>query len=97
MQRVASITAEAMIEEVLADRLDAEKFCTSNTICIADLGCSVGPNTYMAMQHIIGAVEKKCKSKGLSPFELPELQVFFNDQTTNDFNTLFTSLSQCIQ
>ncbi|CDP16257.1 unnamed protein product [Coffea canephora] len=93
LQRVGSMKANTIIEEVIADRLIIEKFSTSsNTVRIADLGCSVGPNTYFAMQHIIGAIEKKCESKGLSPSQFPEFQVFFNDQTTNDFNTLFTCL-----
>ncbi|KAL3510417.1 hypothetical protein ACH5RR_029818 [Cinchona calisaya] len=91
VQRIASMTAEAMIEEVIGDSLDIEKFSTPlNTLRIADLGCSVGPNTYIAMQYIIGAIEKKCISKGLSRSQLPDFQVFFNDQPTNDFNTLFT-------
>ncbi|KAL3510420.1 hypothetical protein ACH5RR_029821 [Cinchona calisaya] len=92
VQRAASLTAEAMIEEVIAESLDFEKLSMPpNTFRIADLGCSVGPNTYIAMQHIIVSIVRKYKSKGLGP-QLPDFQVFFNDQTTNDFNTLFTSL-----
>ncbi|XP_059658341.1 loganic acid O-methyltransferase-like [Cornus florida] len=81
-----------MIHESIAEKLDIEKFSpTSNTFRIADLGCSVGPNTYIAMQNIIEAVEEKYKSKGLES-QLPEFQVFFNDHVTSDFNTLFTFL-----
>lgn len=89
------MTAKAMMEEIIADKLEIEMFSSSsssNTIRIADLGCSVGPNTFIAMQQIIDAVEKQLRLKGISPPHLPEFQVFFNDQIANDFNTLFASL-----
>ncbi|PON33487.1 SAM dependent carboxyl methyltransferase [Trema orientale] len=42
---------------------------------------------------MIDAVEHKChQSRGKDSHELPEFQAFFNDQTSNDFNQLFTSL-----
>uniref|UniRef100_A0A7N0UAJ3 S-adenosylmethionine-dependent methyltransferase n=1 Tax=Kalanchoe fedtschenkoi TaxID=63787 RepID=A0A7N0UAJ3_KALFE len=56
------------------------------TFSIADLGCSVGPNTFSSMKTIIEAVNHKCGSKPL------EFQVFFNDSADNDFNTLFQNL-----
>ncbi|KAA8529780.1 hypothetical protein F0562_034120 [Nyssa sinensis] len=91
-QREASIIAKGMIEEVIAKKLDIEKITSaSNTFRIADLGCSVGPNTFISMQCVIEAVEQKYIFKGLKS-QLPEFQVFFNDIGTNDFNTLFTSL-----
>ncbi|KAJ4707008.1 S-adenosylmethionine-dependent methyltransferase [Melia azedarach] len=52
------------------------------------LGCSVGPNTLIAVQNIIEAVELKYHQ---NPSAL-EFQVFFNDHIDNDFNTLFTTL-----
>lgn len=61
-----------------------------STYRIADLGCSVGPNTYTAMETIIEAVVQKYQSKG--HLELPDFQVFFNDHVSNDFNTLFVNL-----
>nr|DAD35804.1 TPA_asm: hypothetical protein HUJ06_006443 [Nelumbo nucifera] len=42
-------------------------------------------------QNIIEAVELKYQTEGLSSCIL-ELQVFFNDHVSNDFNTLFASL-----
>lgn len=58
---------------------------------IADLGCSVGPNTFASIDTIIGSVVSEYRTKCLGP-EIPEFQVFFNDQVSNDFNTLFRNL-----
>ncbi|XP_022775872.1 probable S-adenosylmethionine-dependent methyltransferase At5g38100 [Durio zibethinus] len=66
-------------------------FSSSNLFRLADLGCSVGPNTFTAMQNILEAVQHKYQSQGLAS-KIPEFQVFFNDQGSNDFNTLFTSM-----
>ncbi|XP_042016379.1 loganic acid O-methyltransferase-like [Salvia splendens] len=65
--------------------LDAEP--RSTKVAIADLGCSVGPNTFFTVQNLIEAVQKKWPSETLLEF-----QVFFNDHLGNDFNTLFSSL-----
>ncbi|KAL7155330.1 hypothetical protein ABFS83_03G068200 [Erythranthe nasuta] len=57
---------------------------------IADLGCSSGPNTLMAVSKIIHAV---CKtSSGIVGSTLPELRVSLNDLPGNDFNEVFMSL-----
>ncbi|CAL5428098.1 unnamed protein product [Camellia sinensis] len=91
IQREASIIVEALINEVIAEKLDIENISsTSNTIRIADLGCASGTNTIFATQHIIEVVEKLYRSKGFES-KIPEFQVLFNDLPTNDFNTLFTS------
>ncbi|CAI9096789.1 OLC1v1033002C1 [Oldenlandia corymbosa var. corymbosa] len=99
VQREASMTAKEMIEETIAHNLDIEELVSSssNTLRIADLGCSVGPNTYISMQQIIDAVERRLEIKGFSSSSstahLLEFQIFFNDHITNDFNTLFASFS----
>ncbi|KAJ4821912.1 hypothetical protein Tsubulata_017059 [Turnera subulata] len=55
------------------------------TFRIADFGCSVGPNTFLAMHGIIEALVLK--------YDPPlEFQVFFNDHINNDFNTLFKNI-----
>ncbi|PRQ15949.1 putative loganate O-methyltransferase [Rosa chinensis] len=51
----------------------------------------MGPNTFLAVQNIIEAVEDKYQTQGRN-FEVPEFQVFFSDQAGNDFNKLFQSL-----
>ncbi|KAI8022373.1 Loganic acid O-methyltransferase [Camellia lanceoleosa] len=81
-----------MIIEAIAKKFDITSLSfSSNTIRIADLGCSVGPNTFNAMKSIIEAIEWKYHSKNLTT-EMPEFQLFFNDHASNDFNTLFTTL-----
>lgn len=85
--------AKVMIDDAIAEKLDVKKFSftSKSTFRIADLGCSVGPNTFNVMQNIIDAVQYKCQSQGLTS-RTPEFQVFFNDIPSNNFNTLFTTL-----
>ena len=83
--------ANRLITEAVVEILDIENFASSNTFRIADLGCSVGPNTFFAVQNIIEALQFKHQRQGLHS-QLPEFQVFFNDHILNDFNTLFSSL-----
>lgn len=92
MQKWGVEAAKALIKESIAKTLDTKRFVSplaaSTTFRIADLGCSVGPNTFIAVQNIIESLEVKFSSDGLSS-EAIEFQVFFNDFTPNDFNTLF--------
>lgn len=87
MQRDTLIAVQGSIREALMASLNVQKLLENRQplIAIADLGCSVGPNTFFAMQTILQTVVDKYHSH-------VEFQVFFNDQTTNDFNTLFASL-----
>ncbi|XP_010503138.1 PREDICTED: probable S-adenosylmethionine-dependent methyltransferase At5g38100 [Camelina sativa] len=82
------IAAKENINEVISTKLDIDT--SSNLINIADFGCSSGPNTFNAVQIIIDAVE--LKYKGESSLKDKEFQVFFNDSSNNDFNTLFKTL-----
>ncbi|KAK7844520.1 farnesoic acid carboxyl-o-methyltransferase [Quercus suber] len=88
-QRGAADAAKELINEAIAEKLDIQNFPSSNTFRVTDLGCSVGPNTILAMQNIVDAVELKYQYQG---HNTPEFQVFFNDNASTDFNTLFTSL-----
>ncbi|GMY23879.1 loganic acid O-methyltransferase-like [Fagus crenata] len=90
-QREVINTAKRLITEAVGEMLDVDSFVSSHTFRIADLGCSVGPNTFLAVQNIIEAVQFKHQCQGLH-YQLPEFQVLFNDHTLNDFNTLFSSL-----
>lgn len=65
----------------------------SNIIRLADLGCAVGSNTVNAMQDVLQVIRNKYESESPSS-KVPEFQVFFNDKTSNDFNTLFASLPE---
>ncbi|CAK7326826.1 unnamed protein product [Dovyalis caffra] len=91
-QKIAANVAKDMIDEAITKKLDVKSLLSSSsTIRLADLGCAVGPNTFDAMQNIIDIIKQKYQSQfPTSP--IPEFQVFFNDQPTNDFNTLFKSL-----
>ena len=82
---------EDAIKEAVMESLDLPKvLCDSNnTFVVADLGCSVGPNTFYAMDTIIEAVQRKCNNNSSLEF-----QVAFNDRIGNDFNTLFASLPE---
>lgn len=60
------------------------------TICIADLGCSSGPNTFLAVSNLVRAVENQRKKLGRR--QSPEFQIYLNDLPSNDFNTIFRSL-----
>ncbi|XP_051150579.1 loganic acid O-methyltransferase-like [Andrographis paniculata] len=94
-QRDAVTTAKEAMAEALIEVLDISAFLSNgskNLVTIADLGCSVGPNTHIAMQTIIDIVTTKCHLQGIDPKTI-EFQVLFNDQNTNDFNTLFASMS----
>ncbi|KAI3931207.1 hypothetical protein MKW92_036484 [Papaver armeniacum] len=88
LQRFVVDRSKSMIEEAIAKYLDIGICPSSNTFRIADLGCSIGPNTFIAMQNMIEAINSKYRKSGSSP----EYHVYFNDHASNDFNTLFVSL-----
>ncbi|KAK3406065.1 hypothetical protein EUGRSUZ_K02255 [Eucalyptus grandis] len=90
-QRIFIERASKLIQEAVAEHLDIEAFSSSGAFLVADLGCSVGPNTLYAVSNVLQAVEQKCQSLGLDS-QILEFQVFFNDHVGNDFNTLFRSL-----
>ncbi|XP_024169858.1 loganic acid O-methyltransferase [Rosa chinensis] len=90
-QRGVADAAKELLTKAIAENLDTEILLSSNTFHIADLGCSVGPNTFYAVKNILESVQSKYQSKGPNS-QIPEFQVFFNDHTTNDFNILFKSL-----
>ncbi|XP_059447123.1 loganic acid O-methyltransferase-like [Corylus avellana] len=89
LQRAATNVAKAKMDDAIAEKLDVTSECTFR---IADLGCSVGPNTLIAVQNIIDAVQHKYQLSQAPASHTPEFQVFFNDHASNDFNTLFASL-----
>lgn len=84
-KKVISLT-KPTIEEAITN-LYCNKFPTS--LCIADLGCSSGPNTLFAVLEVVTTVDRVGKKMGR---QLPEIQVFLNDLPGNDFNTIFKSL-----
>ena len=87
---VIDFIKELMNKEI-AEKLDIG-VSPLKTLFIADLGCSVGPNTFTAVQNMIEAVDLKYQNAQELSSNTQEFQVFFDDHTSNDFNTLFKSL-----
>nr|GMD85495.1 salicylate carboxymethyltransferase-like [Ipomoea batatas] len=61
------------------------------TISIADLGCSSGPNTFLAVSDLVKAVDTARKKLRQNS---PEFHIYLNDLPSNDFNTIFQSLQK---
>ncbi|KAE8673148.1 zinc finger CCCH domain-containing protein 14-like [Hibiscus syriacus] len=89
LQKGVIDATKGMMIHAIADKLDMEKLC-SDLFRIADFGCSIGPNTFFSMQNMIQAVEQKHRQTNHQT--ALEFQLFFNDHSSNDFNTLFKSL-----
>ncbi|KAJ1400895.1 SAM dependent carboxyl methyltransferase [Sesbania bispinosa] len=64
---------------------------TPNSIGIADLGCSSGPNTLSIIKDIFQAIQ--CTSHKIMHHST-EFRVYFNDLPTNDFNSIFKALPE---
>ncbi|KAL0400134.1 UNVERIFIED_CONTAM: Salicylate carboxymethyltransferase [Sesamum radiatum] len=56
-------------------------------MCIADLGCSAGPNTLFAASEVVRTVSKLCQK--LEHQTTLDFQIYLNDLPGNDFNSLF--------
>ncbi|XP_024168598.2 loganic acid O-methyltransferase isoform X1 [Rosa chinensis] len=93
LQKGVLDVAKELIRKAIAEKLDIDILSSSTSFKIADLGCSVGPNTFFAVENIVEAVELMYQGQGMNS-QIPEFQVFFNDHTSNDFNMLFKSLPQ---
>ncbi|CAN1225630.1 Probable methyltransferase TCM_000336 [Linum perenne] len=61
-----------------------------HTFCIADLGCSSGPNTLSIIADLVKAVDSAARRRQST--QMPEIRVCLNDLPTNDFNSIFKSL-----
>ncbi|MCO5573128.1 hypothetical protein L7F22_026893 [Adiantum nelumboides] len=59
-------------------------------IAIADLGCSYGRNTLDCAEFVLRSLRDSCSS--LQDVDKMEIQYFFSDLPSNDFNALFQSL-----
>ncbi|KAF3437767.1 hypothetical protein FNV43_RR20523 [Rhamnella rubrinervis] len=94
LQRNYLEVAKEVMKEAIAEKLDIGALNSPKTFCIADLGCSVGPNTFAAVEIIIEGVKTKYDQSQSLSSQIPQFQVFFNDHVSNDFNMLFTSLPQ---
>ncbi|KAL1567917.1 salicylate carboxymethyltransferase-like [Salvia divinorum] len=61
----------------------------ANRFCIAELGCSSGPNSLVVAAELINVVHQLSRSHDR---QLPEFQILLNDLPGNDFNSIFHSL-----
>ncbi|KAM1011834.1 hypothetical protein ACFX2C_047130 [Malus domestica] len=92
-QKVVVDATKELLSKAIKEKLELDMFLPFNTFHIADLGCSVGPNTFFSVENILEAVKFEYQSGGPSS-EVPKFQVFFSDKTLNDFNILFNYLPQ---
>ncbi|XP_030923436.1 salicylate carboxymethyltransferase-like isoform X1 [Quercus lobata] len=85
--------ASDMVKHITTETIQ-ELFVTTtpNSIGIADLGCSSGPNTLTIIKDIVKAVERT--SSTLMLHQPPEFRVYLNDLPTNDFNSIFKTLPE---
>ncbi|KAK6129571.1 hypothetical protein DH2020_036672 [Rehmannia glutinosa] len=81
------ITEEA-ISEVYSRIAPAKSFC------IAELGCSSGPNTFLVATELVNIVDSLSRKH---VHQLPEFQIHLNDLPGNDFNSIFQSLLPSFQ
>ncbi|MCD7456572.1 hypothetical protein HAX54_032291 [Datura stramonium] len=88
IQRKAILLTKPIIEQAMSDLYSS--LCPE-VLCVADLGCSSGANTFLVVSEIIKIVEKERKQY---QFQSPEFHFQFNDLPSNDFNMIFQSLGE---
>ncbi|KFK39969.1 hypothetical protein AALP_AA3G312700 [Arabis alpina] len=77
------------IQHVVIESIEEMLMNLDFPVCIkvADLGCSSGQNTLLAMSEIVNAIIESYQQKGrINP---PEIDCCLNDLLENDFNTAF--------
>ncbi|KAJ8442552.1 hypothetical protein Cgig2_026494 [Carnegiea gigantea] len=80
--KILSIT-KPFLEAAIEDYLTTFRYFPE-TMAIAELGCSSGPNTLTAVSEILDKVAEKCMEFGHR--KSPKFMVFLNDLPGNDFN-----------
>lgn len=88
MQEEIISVAKSIVEDAIVGIL-----CTNfpESLGIADLGCSSGPNTLKITSQIIDIIRTTSYRSGCP---IPELRVSLNDLPGNDFNCLFKALPE---
>lgn len=82
---VNSIARVALSDALQRVTLPAE---SGGPVVLADLGCSSGPNSIDNIAFIVDSLKRRLPLKHAA-----ELQAFFNDLVSNDFDNLFQLLS----
>jgi len=80
--KIQALTLQRL-HPMLQDVVNHFKLPQDGIIRVADLGCSIGANTL----NVANVISSSLFTNGAS-----EIQYFFNDLPTNDFNTLFQQL-----
>ncbi|WMV48208.1 hypothetical protein MTR67_041593 [Solanum verrucosum] len=82
-----------LMTKPITDQAISDLYCSlfPETLCIADLGCSSGANTFLVVSELVKIVEKERKKHNL---QSPEYYFRFNDLPGNDFNAIFRSLGE---
>ncbi|XP_027771951.1 salicylate carboxymethyltransferase-like isoform X2 [Solanum pennellii] len=88
LQQKVILMTKSITDEAISSLYN--NLSSRETICIADLGCSSGPNTFLSVSQFIQTIDKERKKKGRH--KSPEFHVFLNDLPSNDFNTIFQLL-----
>ena len=78
------------LQRILGEAISELNLPIESMYRVADFGCAVGANTLSFANFIVESLKKRCASQST---EAPEVQCFFADRPTNDFNTLFQQLS----
>nr|BAB39396.1 S-adenosyl-L-methionine:salicylic acid carboxyl methyltransferase [Atropa belladonna] len=88
VQRKVILMTKPITEQAISDL-----YCSffPETLCIADLGCSSGANTFLVVSELVKIVEKERKIHNL---QSAGNLFHFNDLPGNDFNTIFQSLGK---
>ncbi|XP_055835716.1 probable jasmonic acid carboxyl methyltransferase 2 [Solanum dulcamara] len=87
-RKIISATNSRLNEAILKIMCNKKKN-VPESIGVADLGCSSGPNTLMVVSEIIDIIDETSRKTGIS---FPELRISLNDLPGNDFNDIFRSL-----
>ncbi|KAL5167123.1 7-methylxanthosine synthase 1 [Glycine soja] len=86
LQKKLMLKAKPILEETI---MKLYHDSSPNCMKVADLGCSVGPNSLLVISNIINIVDTTCTILNCEP---PTFQFYLNDLFGNDFNTIFKSL-----
>jgi hypothetical protein len=77
VQRGVLNVVNELMNEVIKETLDFKSPCfDSSNVCtfrIADFGCSAGPNTFLAMEKIMEAVEQKYHAQFQNSLQNPSI------------------------
>ncbi|EEF52611.1 probable jasmonic acid carboxyl methyltransferase 2 [Ricinus communis] len=81
--------AKSVMDEAILEMLCTRKMPQS--IGIADLGCSSGPNALRVISETLDVIYTRYQDLGRA---IPEFRVFLNDLPCNDFNCIFGLLPE---